>query len=68
MILYTPLHEEEIFEDEDDGVYQFVNLNHATVKLKRDPDLNGYQIVHMVSTDPADYLNKDLQPGTTFYL
>ncbi|SEP58989.1 YlzJ-like family protein [Piscibacillus halophilus] len=68
MILYTPLNEQEIFEDEDQSVYQFVTVNHATVKLRRDPELNGYQIVHMVSTNPADYLNSELQPGTTYYL
>ncbi|RPF55938.1 YlzJ-like family protein [Aquisalibacillus elongatus] len=68
MILYTPLDVQEIFEDEDQNEYQFVSVNHATVKLKRDPDINGYEIVHMTSTDPADYLNQDLQPGRQYYL
>ncbi|TFB23156.1 hypothetical protein E3U55_04890 [Filobacillus milosensis] len=68
MILYTPLNEQEIFEDEDTNEYQFVTHNHATLKLKRDPEQNGYQIVHMFSTDPNDYLNQELQPGVTYYL
>lgn len=69
MILYTPLHEQEIFYNEDENEsFQWVTVNSATLKLKRDEELGGYQIVHMVSTNPTDYLNKNIQPGSIIYL
>ncbi|MGM8214527.1 YlzJ-like family protein [Bacillaceae bacterium W0354] len=69
MILYTPLHEQEIFyEEEEDDNFYWVNVDHATLKLKRDAETNGFEIVHMCSTNPSDYLNNKLRPGTIFYL
>ncbi len=69
MILYTPLHEQEIFDDEDEDLqFYWINVNYATLKIKRDDELNGYEIVHMCSTDPEDYLNEQLRPGTMIYL
>ncbi|MDQ0159035.1 YlzJ-like family protein [Alkalibacillus salilacus] len=70
MIIYTPLREDEIFEtdEEEHEAYQWVNINHATLKLKRDPSSHGYEIVHMTSTNPQDYLNKRLEPGSIYYL
>ncbi|GAA0461702.1 YlzJ-like family protein [Alkalibacillus silvisoli] len=69
MIIYTPLLEQEIFDEEQqhDNFY-WLNVDHATVKMRRDEESNGYEIVHMTSTNPADYLKKHLQPGSIYYL
>lgn len=69
MILYTPLHESEIFEDEEDyDQFYWINVKHSTLKLKRNIDTHSYEIVYMCSTDPSDYLNPQLQPGAKIYL
>ncbi|PKR78677.1 hypothetical protein CEY16_02660 [Halalkalibacillus sediminis] len=67
MILYTPLFEEEIFgEEESYDEFHWVTINYATLKLKRDTETNSYQIVHMNSTDPGDYLRQEFQPGVIY--
>ncbi|MDV2580659.1 YlzJ-like family protein [Alkalibacillus haloalkaliphilus] len=69
MIIYTPLLEQEIFEDEEQHEsFHWLNVNHATVKLRRDVENNSFEIVHMTSTNPSDYLQKHLQPGSIYYL
>ncbi|WP_188205859.1 YlzJ-like family protein [Alkalibacillus aidingensis] len=69
MIIYTPLHEEEIFEEEENHEdFRWVSVDHATVKLKKTDEINGYEIVQMTSTNPADYLKKHLEPGSIYYL
>ncbi|MET3682194.1 hypothetical protein ABID56_000273 [Alkalibacillus flavidus] len=69
MIIHTPLQEHDIFDEEDDfSSYYTINVNQAMLTLKRDDSNHGYQIVHMHSTNPNDYLNKRLEPGSIYYL
>ncbi|MBR7552946.1 YlzJ-like family protein [Allobacillus sp. GCM10007491] len=68
MIHYTPLTYEEIFEEEKNEQTQWVSMNHMMVRVRKKADLSGYEIDQMISTDPNDYLNQQLMPGTNFYL
>ncbi|WP_027963245.1 YlzJ-like family protein [Halalkalibacillus halophilus] len=67
MILYTPLSEEEIFEEEITES-SWVQVDQASVKLYKDQSANAFVIEQIASTNPNDYLKNHLQPGTIYYM
>ena len=64
MFLYMPLFREEIIK----GYKKIpepieIELNGVKLQVQKHID-NQYQIIRIISTNPFDYLNLDLQPGT----
>ena len=62
MVLYTPLSHEEIFPPEEDEI-QTIEYQGRTMHVRRNDD-GEYQLVRLISTNPADYLNNTFQPGS----
>ncbi|ELK44476.1 YlzJ-like family protein [Halobacillus sp. ACCC02827] len=62
-ILYTPLSEQDIFPPENEA-YQVILHQHEKCPLKcaKTPD-GKKQIMQILSTDPAHYMDPELQPG-----
>ncbi|CAG9619654.1 YlzJ-like family protein [Sutcliffiella rhizosphaerae] len=66
MILYTTMPQELIFPPED-GVYdnvKIIDYNGVSLIVQR-TEMNTYQIVRNLSTDPSHYLNQEFSPGQT---
>lgn len=62
MVLYTPLSHEEIFPSEHKR-HELVQYQGKLVYVKK-TEIGEMQLVRLMSTDPQDYLNTSLQPGT----
>lgn len=62
MVLYTPLHHDEIFPTEEQ-LYEIVSYQGKPCYVKKGED-GTYELIRLLSTDPQDYLNGNLQPGT----
>ncbi|WP_181348654.1 YlzJ-like family protein [Thalassobacillus sp. CUG 92003] len=64
MILYTPLSEHDIFpaRDEDYQNVLYGSLRNCPVKVMDSGD-GHVEVVQLLSTDPQDFLDDQLQPG-----
>lgn len=64
MIIYSPLPEEVIFQNQNQDEYKLINQvwNGIPVQIMVTKDGTA-RIERILSTDPQDYLNADLQPG-----
>jgi len=64
MILYTAMPLELVLEGMD-RTYNYQEINLDGIKLIIEPmDINHGKIVRLISTNPQDYLNSQLNPGT----
>lgn len=63
MILYTPLSKEDIFPEEGTHNRQFVSYQGKTLCVDQLED-GSYSLVQILSTDPQDYLDPSLSPGS----
>ncbi|WP_077621913.1 YlzJ-like family protein [Sediminibacillus massiliensis] len=65
MILYTPLRIEDIFtpNPSDYTNRQLISVNGKMVEAEKAED-GSYRIIQLLSTDPQDFLNSSLMPGT----
>lgn len=61
MVLYTLLHRDEIFPN-DDQSYKFIQYDGKTCHVRKN-EWGGLQIVQLISTDPNDFLNAQYSPG-----
>ncbi|WP_042223719.1 YlzJ-like family protein [Oceanobacillus manasiensis] len=65
MILYTPLSQEEIFPQQEDVTAKRQCVVHQGKSMYVEQKEDGsYQLLQLLSTDPQDYLNDSLSPGT----
>ncbi|KHE71398.1 YlzJ-like family protein [Halobacillus sp. BBL2006] len=62
MIHYTPLSEYDIFPQQESGEVTYQQLKNCPVKC-RDMGDGRKQIIQILSTDPAHYMDPHLQPG-----
>lgn len=64
MILYTPLSSYDVFPVDNNvqAIHQVVSLGGKSLYVKQ-MDEQQLEIVQILSTDPKDFLNKNLQPG-----
>lgn len=62
MVLYTPLSYHEMFPEQMEG-YKYVTYQGRTLYVK-ETEHGELQLVQLMSTDPQDYLNTSLTPGT----
>ncbi|MCG1020706.1 YlzJ-like family protein [Sutcliffiella horikoshii] len=66
MILYTTMPQELIFPVEN-GEFEkqrVIDFNGVSLMVQQ-TDMNAYQIVRNLSTDPAHYLSSEYSPGQT---
>lgn len=63
MILYTPLSQEEIFPEEETTNRKFISYEGKTLCVDQLED-GAYSLVQLLSTDPEDYLDPTLSPGS----
>ncbi|WP_404450117.1 YlzJ-like family protein [Sutcliffiella horikoshii] len=66
MILYTTMPQELIFPVES-GEYEkqrVIDYNGVSLVVQQ-TEMNAYQIVRNLSTDPAHYLSSEYSPGQT---
>lgn len=69
MILYTTMPQEIIFPaDNSEYEKQRVVAYNGISLVVQQTEMNSYQIVRNLSTDPAHFLNSDYAPGQTIYL
>lgn len=62
-VLYTIIPVTSIFEEDIDlGTYQDIIYEGIQMQVEH-INLNNFKIIRLYSTDPADYLKPDLQPG-----
>ncbi len=66
MILYTTMPQELIFpvENGEFDKQRVIDFNGVSLMVQQ-TEMNGYQIVRNLSTDPAHYLNSEYSPGQT---
>ncbi|MCP8616466.1 YlzJ-like family protein [Salirhabdus salicampi] len=69
MILYTPLSEEDIFPTEETEYekHQWVSVDNRYVKVMQVED-GSFEILQVLSTNPNDYMNGNLTPGSRISL
>lgn len=64
MILYTAMPLELVLEGID-RKYDFKEIDYNGIKIIIEPlDINHGKIVRIISSNPRDYLNDKLSPGT----
>lgn len=64
MIIYTPLSVEEVLKDYD-KIKDLKEINYQGKNLQVEMLENGqYRIARILSSNPQDFLNPELQPGT----
>lgn len=67
MVLYTIMPPEQVFAEEQEP--QFLEVARGEMRLLVTPSERGQaQIVRLISSRPADYLNPSYQPGTYIQL
>lgn len=62
MVLYTPLTYEEIFPSEVEE-HKLVSYQGKSLYVKQN-EQGEVQLIQLISTDPNDFLNTSLSPGT----
>lgn len=63
MILWTIMPEELVFSQESNPIpYEEIEFAGAKMMVEKVSD-SERRIVRILSTDPADYLRQDIQPG-----
>lgn len=62
MVHYTPLHPMDIFPTES-SPYKLITYAGKSVYVQ-EAEAGQLQLIQLVSTDPADYLNPLFTPGT----
>lgn len=65
MVLYTPLAYHDIFPEED-AAYMYVTYQNRPLTVRQTAQ-GTYELVRLLSTDPKDYLNDELLPGTILH-
>lgn len=65
MIIYTPLSEMDIFpiDDQQFAKKHCVSYQGKMVLVEEKTD-GSYEMLSLLSSDPQDFLNPDLSPGT----
>ncbi len=69
-MLYTIVPHEEIWgelDQVDQQEYRDVTLNGCTMQIQPVDSATG-KVIRLMSTNPADYLNPQFQPGSTVML
>ncbi|MEK3886917.1 YlzJ-like family protein [Bacillus sp. FSL K6-3431] len=64
MILHTIIPAELIFPEKQENFSKQITLTRNGVPMIVEQSGHMYKIVRIMSSDPADYLNGDLHPGT----
>lgn len=62
MVLYTPLHHEEIFPNEEKA-NELKSYAGRQCYVKKQSD-GSYELVRLLSTNPQDFLRNEFQPGS----
>lgn len=63
MILYTPLCQEDIFNQKEDfSEHKFINYQGRLVQVLEEED-GSYNLIQLYSTNPQDYLLDQFKPG-----
>jgi len=65
MVLYTPLHYDEIFPTVED-MHEIKMYAGRQCYVKKHAD-GSFEIVRILSTNPADFLDPLIQPGTMIH-
>lgn len=67
MILYTPYHHSEIFTVPEDeyAKYHWVSYRGKMCLAEQQQD-GSYRLMQLLSSDPQDYLDDQLNPGVFF--
>jgi hypothetical protein len=70
MILYTPMPLELVLEGLEDNAtpLEFQEIEYKGITMLVSPEKQMYRIQRVISTDPQDYINPDLQPGNLIKL
>lgn len=64
MIIYTPLSMEDVFYNANNNTErQMISYNGKSLYCEKKAD-GSFEIVQLLSTDPQDFLNQQLSPGT----
>lgn len=64
MIHHTIIPPELIFPEQLESFTDQVQLMHNGIPMVVEQSGNMYKIVRIMSSDPADYLNSELHPGS----
>jgi hypothetical protein len=68
MIIYSVMPMEYILQNEDDSVYEHVELQMGPVTMLVQPiGMNQARIVRLISPNPQDYLNPSYAPGQKIF-
>lgn len=64
MLYWSPIDLEQVFRGWDDQEDKLVELSYKDVLLQVQPLGDGMaKVVRVISSNPSDYLRKDLAPG-----
>lgn len=64
MILYTPLSYDDVFSFEENSAFNHQVISSAgRTFYVRQTATEQYEILRLISTDPADFLEESFQPG-----
>ncbi|SDI95062.1 YlzJ-like family protein [Natribacillus halophilus] len=62
MIIYTTMPLEDVLQEENDTEVKYKDTSSGTVILQKDEEGRWF-VQRLVSSNPADYLRSDYQPG-----
>lgn len=65
-VIYTTYPLDMIFEEQNkEGQFNFQNINYQGIDMQVETlGWNKFRIIRLYSTDPQDYLENDLLPGS----